>query len=98
MNRESTKAIINLVIEAILFLNAILTAAGKNPLPLDTDAITVTLTSVFAGISAVYCWWKNQNITVEAQTAQKIADEMKADRELIGGEENPLGDSEGDDF
>lgn len=89
---ERVKAITNVIIEIALLLNAILTAAGKSPLPFDQDAVTVTIASLAAGADAVYCWWKNQNVTVEAQTAQKLADEMKADRGLIGGETDPLGD------
>lgn len=87
---EKIKAITNVIIEMALLLNAVLTAAGKNPLPLDQDAVTVTIASIAAGVDAVWCWWKNQNVTVEAQTAQKIADQMKADRGLIGGEGDPL--------
>ena len=97
MNKERVTAICNVIIEMVLFLNAILTASGKSPLPLDADEVTVTVSSLIAGVDAVWCWWKNQNLTAEAQTAQKLADEMKADRKLIGGEIDPMPDPEGDE-
>lgn len=97
MNTERAKAIANVIVEMVLFLNAILIACDRSPLPIDADAITVTISAIFAGADAVWCWWKNQNITAEAQTAQRLADEMKADRELIGGEGDPLGDARGRD-
>lgn len=94
MNERIT-AIVNVIVELALLANAILTAAGKNPLPLNQDALTVTATSVLAGLDAVYCWWKNQNITAEAQTGQRLIEQMKADRGMVGGEGDPLGDADG---
>ena len=84
------KAIANIIIAGLLLLNAILTAAGKNPLPFDEHAITETLAYIAAAVDTVWVWWKNQNVTIEAQTAQKIMDEMKQNRDEAGGEGDPL--------
>lgn len=89
--KEKVKAIANIIIAAVLFLNAILTASGKNPIPFDESAITEALSYLAAGIDTIWIWWKNQNISVEAQTAQKVIDEMKANRNKAGGEGDPLG-------
>lgn len=94
---ERTKAIINLIIAAVVLVNAILTASGRNPIPFDQNAVAEFITYAAAGLETVWIWWKNQNVTAEAITAQKIADEMKADRDLAGGEGDPLGDERGDE-
>ena len=88
--KETGKAIANIIIAGLLLLNAILTASGKNPLPFDEYAITGALSYLAAAVDTVYVWWKNQNVTLEAQTGQKIIDEMKSNRDEAGGESDPL--------
>ena len=63
---------------AVLMVNMGLTVAGKNPIPLDENALTEWLTVAAAGISAVYSWWKNNNVTKQAQQAQAVLNELKA--------------------
>lgn len=92
---ERTKAIINIVIAFAVLINAILTAAGRNPIPINENAVAEVISYTAAGLETLWIWWKNQNLTPEAITAQKIADEMKADREMAGGEGDPLGDERG---
>lgn len=95
--KEKAKAVANIIIAGVLLLNAILTAAGKNPLPMDEGAIFEVASYIAIGVDTIWIWWKNQNVTPEAQTAQKIADQLKADRDEIGGETDPLGDERGAD-
>lgn len=91
--REKMKALANILIAGILLVNAILTAAGKNPLPIDKDAIFEMASYIAIGIDTIWIWWKNQNLSVEAQTAQSIMDEMKADKDdPDGSNEDPEGD------
>lgn len=78
MTNEKTKAIIRLIVMAVLMVNMGLTVAGKNPIPLDETALTEWLTVAAAGISAVYSWWKNNNVTKQAQQAQAVLNELKA--------------------
>lgn len=78
MTNEKTKAIIRLIVMAVLMVNMGLTVAGKNPIPLDETALTEWLTVTAAGISAVYSWWKNNNVTKQAQQAQAVLNELKA--------------------
>lgn len=80
MTNEKTKAIIRLIVMAVLMVNMGLTVAGKNPIPLDENALTEWLTVAAAGISAVYSWWKNNNVTKQAQQAQAVLNELKADK------------------
>ena len=65
MTNEKTKAIIRLIVMAVLMVNMGLTVAGKNPIPLDETALTEWLTVAVAGISAVYSWWKNNNVLLK---------------------------------
>lgn len=74
---EKIKAIIRLIVMAVLMVNMGLTVAGKNPIPLDENALTEWLTVAAAGISAVYSWWKNNNVTKQAQQAQAVLNELK---------------------
>ena len=78
MTNEKTKAIIRLIVMAVLMVNMGLTVAGKNPIPLDETVLTEWLTVAAAGISAVYSWWKNNNVTKQAQQAQEVLNELKA--------------------
>lgn len=91
--KEKAKAVANIIIAGVLLLNAILTAAGKNPLPVDEDAIFEVASYVAIGIDTIWIWWKNQNLTVEAQTAQVMIDDMKGNKDEPSG----VGDPEGDD-
>lgn len=76
---ETAKAIIRLAVMAIFAVNAILTANGRNPIPFDETAFTEAVTYVVAGLSALWGWWKNNNVTKEAQAAQKYKEDAKID-------------------
>lgn len=85
------KAIIRLMIMIVLTVNAGLTLAGINPIPFDESAFTEAATQVAAGISIVWSWWKNANITEAAQYSQTILKAVKEDGLVIedeDGEEN----------
>lgn len=87
---ERTKAIIRLLVALVPVANIVLVQFGKSPLPFTQEEVNIGLSSVVAVIATMYAWWKNNNITIEAQTSQKILDEMKENRENIGGEGDPL--------
>jgi SPP1 family holin len=87
---EKTKAIIRLLVALVPVLNIVLTALGKSPLPFTQEEVNAGLSSVVAVLGLIWAWWKNNNITLEAQTGQKIIDKMKAGRNKVGGEGDPL--------
>ena len=60
------QAITRLIITAVLFVNAILTAKGINPIPLDESAVGEVVSMLALAISTLWSWWKNNNITQEA--------------------------------
>ena len=74
---EKTKAIIRLVVQAVLLFNMALTLAGKNPLTVDESALTDWLTTTITAISSIWIWWKNNNVTKHAQYAQQSLNELK---------------------
>lgn len=74
---EKAKAIIRLIVQAVLLFNMALTLAGKNPLTVDESALTDWLTTTMTAISSIWIWWKNNNVTKHAQYAQQSLNEMK---------------------
>ena len=74
---EKTKAIIRLVVQAVLLFNMALTLTGKNPLAVDESALTDWLTTTVTAISSIWIWWKNNNVTKHAQYAQQSLNELK---------------------
>lgn len=74
---EKSKAIIRLVVQAVLLFNMALTLAGKNPLTVDESALTDWLTTTMTAISSIWIWWKNNNVTKHAQYAQQSLNELK---------------------
>lgn len=74
---EKTKAIIRLIVQAVLLFNMALTLAGKNPLTVDESALTDWLTTTMTAISSIWIWWKNNNVTTHAQYAQRSLNELK---------------------
>ena len=87
---EKTKAIIRLLVALVPVLNIVLVAIGKSPLPYTQEEISVGISAVIGVAGTLYAWWKNNNISVEAQTAQKVLNEMKDGRNKAGGEGDPL--------
>ena len=74
---EKTKAIIRLVVQAVLLFNMALTLAGKNPLAVDESALTDWLTTTVTAISSIWIWWKNNNVTDAACETQGLLDISK---------------------
>lgn len=79
MKSEKTKAIVRLIVMAGLMLNMVLTLVGKNPIPFDEAALTEWLTVAAAGLSTLWSWWKNNNITIAAAEAQKTLAVLKTE-------------------
>lgn len=75
----TTQAFIRLAVTVVLMINAALTAKGMNPIPFDETLVTECLTYLASGVTAVWAWWKNNNVTAEAQAAQVLKDDMKID-------------------
>ena len=71
-------AITRIIITAILFINAMLTMAGKNPIPLDETTVGVVVSGLLSGVAILWSWWKNNNITKNALKAQETKELLDA--------------------
>ena len=66
---EKTKAIIRLVVQAVLLFNM--------ALAVDESALADWLTTTVTAISSIWIWWKNNNVTKAAEYAQQSLNELK---------------------
>lgn len=72
---ERAKAITRLVVILILALNGLLAGIGVSPISNETAYGVVS--DLVAILASVWAWWKNNNITTEAQHAQEVLNEFK---------------------
>ena len=66
-------------------INLILNAFGKNALPFTDDEISEAISVVFAVITSIVAWWKNNSFTLAAQSGDELMNALK-----IGGEGSSL--------
>lgn len=71
------KAITRLVVLLILLANQFLVTFGWNPLPFSEEQIYEAVSVVATVVMAIYTWYKNNNVTKEAEQAQKQLDRLK---------------------
>jgi len=71
------RAIVRLAVLIILLINQALIVMGWTPFPFSEEQIYEGLSSVATVIVAIYSWWKNNNVTKEAQQAQEYLNELK---------------------
>ena len=77
---NKTAGIVRLVVLLILLCNQTLISFGYNPLPFSEDQIYEGVSSVALAASAVYAWWKHNNITKESEEAQVVLERKKANK------------------
>lgn len=79
MKNETTKAFVRLLVAAILAFNTVLTAKGLNPIPFDETAFSDVALQVAAGLSVLWVWWRNNNVTRAAKEAQSYKKALQED-------------------
>ena len=79
MKNETIKAFIRLLVAAILAFNTVLTAKGINPIPFDETAFSDIALQIATGLSVIWVWWKNNNVTSKAQEAQGYKKALEED-------------------
>ena len=79
MKNETIKAVVRLLVAAILMLNSVLTAKGLNPIPFDETAFSDIALQVATGLSVLWIWWKNNNVTRAAKEAQGYKKALQED-------------------
>lgn len=60
---EVISAFSGLAAALLLFVNAVLTSKGRNPLPFDETMVTEFITQASAVWAITWAWWKNNNVT-----------------------------------
>lgn len=74
---ERTKAIITIVITAVLNI------ANLYGFAVDAGAVVNAVLTVLSFICIAWSWWKNQNVTKEAQTAQVYLNKLKLEKKAV---------------
>ena len=74
---ERTKAIITIVITAVL------NSANLYGFAVDAGAVVNAVLTVLSFICIAWSWWKNQNVTQEAQTAQIYLNKLKLEKKAV---------------
>lgn len=94
IKNTKAKAVTRLVVLIVLLLNTILTGMGKNPIPWDESQITEFINYILTAAWSLYTWWKNNNLTPEAETAQGVLENMKSGKAPSDPETDDPGDAE----
>ena len=71
------QALTRLVVLAVLLVNQTLITLGWSPLPFSEEEIFEGVSAVATAVVAIYTWYRNNNVSKEAQEAQKILDAKK---------------------
>lgn len=72
--------IIRAAVLVLSLLNLILSALGKNPIPLSEDGAYIVISSVVASAAAIWNAWKNNSVTKAAKAGDKLMTAVKASR------------------
>lgn len=73
VKRIDNGTIIRTVLLALALLNQSLVLAGYSPLPFEDAQVEVFLTGAFTVVTALWTWWKNNDITRKARKADELA-------------------------
>ena len=79
MNVERTKAIITIIVTAIVNI------ANVYGYAVDAEAWINVALSILSAICIAWSWWKNQNITYAAQQGQLVVDQIKNEQRVLRG-------------
>ena len=71
VQKISAGTIARLVLLLLALVNSALTAAGKSPIPIDEEGIQQFITLAFLGITSLWAYWKNNDITKKARTKKE---------------------------
>lgn len=72
------EAYIRLAVLIVLLINQSLLVAGWQPLPFTEEQIYEGFSILALILTTIYTWYKNNNITEEAEKAQEYLNELKS--------------------
>lgn len=76
MRNETIKAFIRLLVATILAFNTVLTAKGLNPIPFDETTFSDVALQVATGLSVLWLWWKDNNVTAKARATKELTSKI----------------------
>ena len=74
---ERTKAILTIIVTAAVNI------ANVYGYAVDAEAWVNVALSVASAVTVAYAWWKNQNLSDEAQQAQLVLNNLKNERRAL---------------
>lgn len=74
---EKAKAILTIIVTAAVNI------ANVYGYAVDAEAWVNVALSVASAVTVAYAWWKNQNVTPEAQQAQLVLNNLKNERRAL---------------
>lgn len=89
MDKSTIETIAGTIAGIISFGNMILANYGWIPLDITSDQIYQFISTVAVIVSAVFIWWKNNNVTPDAKKSQEVLDGLK-DGTITTNEVNEL--------
>lgn len=87
MNMERVKATVTIVVTAAVNI------ANVYGYAVDADAWLNAALTVASAVCIIWSWWKNQNVTAEAQQAQAVLDHLKAEKKALKAKEGEDADA-----
>lgn len=77
MDNQRLAAFARLIVPFYALVNAFLLSVGYNPMPFSDEEVTAAVNTLIGAVGTLYVWWKNSNVTKEAQEAQLLYDQVK---------------------
>ena len=77
---NKTAGIVRLVVLLILLINQTLISFGYNPLPFSEEQIYEGVSTLALTASAIYTWYRNNNVTKAAEEAQVVLERKRANK------------------
>lgn len=74
VQKISAGTIARLVLLLLALVNSALTAAGKSPIPIDEEGVQQFITLAFLGITSLWAYWKNNDITKKHEQKRRITE------------------------
>ena len=68
----SAGTIARTLVLVLAIVNQILSAAGKSPLPIESETIEQLVTAGFTTVAALIAWWNNNSFTTNALKADAL--------------------------
>lgn len=76
--KRTTETVIRTILLALALLNQLLSATGRGPLPIADDEVETLVSTGLTVAAALWSWWKNNSVTIEAQLADDYLDALRA--------------------